>query len=1478
MGEPGKTADGRNLSGAVAVAGAGIAGMQAALDLANAGFKVYLLEKNVSIGGIMAQLDKTFPTNDCSTCMISPKLIEVAGNPNIEIISRADILKLDGQPGDFTLSVRKAPRFIDEDACSGCGDCVQVCPVEVPADFNLGLNRRKAIFRHFPQAVPGAFAVDKRGTSPCKKACPAGISVQGYVALIAQGKYREALALIRRDNPLPAVCGRVCTHPCEEACGRAEVDQPIAIRELKRFVCDWEAAQGDMDLPELPPPRPEKVAIVGAGPAGLTAAYYLALEGIQSTIFEALPVAGGMLRVGIPAYRLPREALDYEIEYIRRLGVEIRLNTSVGGDLTLEALREQGFAALFLATGAHRALSLDLEGEDLLGVLSGVAFLRDAALGQAPCPGQRVAVIGGGNVAIDAARTALRLGSRQVSILYRRTRAEMPAYAEEIEEALEEGVAIEFLTAPARFLAGPGGQLKAVEVTAMELGEPDASGRRRPRPVEGSRRIMELDAVISAIGQQPDLGFWHETLGLTVGRGMTLRADPLTLQTSLPWVFAGGDLVSGPDTVVRAIAHGKAAARSIDRFLKGEDLAAGRHEEVTLAQVDTAGLLKVARRLPPLADPEERRKDFREVVGAFDEEAARAEAQRCLACGICSECYQCLSVCRAGAIRHDMRPVDLSLKVGALVLAPGFSPFDPALRPEYGYGRWANVVTSLEFERMLSASGPSGGHLQRPGDGREPKRVAWIQCVGSRDASLGRHYCSYVCCMYASKQAIIAREHVQGLEPAIFYMDVRAQGKGFDRYYERAKSEHGVRYVRSLVSRVVEDPASGDLVMQYYDDQDQLQEEAFDLVVLSVGLTPNPAGVELARRLEVATDRFGFAARQGINPLLSSRQGVYVCGAFQAPRDIPDTVMQASGAAAEAGALLARARGSEITILDHPPERPVAGQEPRVGVFVCHCGINIGGVVDVPGVVDYVKGLPGVVEAQEYLFTCSSDSQEKIAQIIAERGLNRVVVASCSPRTHEGLFRDMLRRAGLNPYLFEMANIRDQCSWVHAADHGEASAKAQDLARMSVSRARLLAPLRQFPAPVEQAALVVGGGPAGLTAALNLAGQGFFTHLVEKSGQLGGLARRLERTAEGFLVQPFLDDLIDQARDHPLIKIHLNSELAQTSGHVGQFVSQLKGGGQAGEIRHGALVVATGAAEHQPQEYGFGQDPRVLTQLGLHQALAQDLQALEGVASVVMIQCVGSRTPEHPYCSRICCTQAVGNALRIKQLNPTIEVNVLFRDMRTFSLKELYYKQAREAGVNFFRFDPEEPPQVASGQDRITVRVFDQILRQWIRLEADRLVLAAAVRPRPDALDLAGALKLPLDADGFFMEAHLKLRPVDFVSAGFFMAGAAHGPKFLEEVVAQARAAAARAATVLSQEQMLVGGEVAVVDAERCVACLTCLRTCPYGVPQLGPEGVVHIDPAACHGCGNCASACPRKLIQVQHHTDAQVLAKAMAL
>ena len=1458
--------------GSAVVAGAGIAGMEAALDLAAQGIKVDLIDRGISIGGIMAQLDKTFPTNDCSTCMISPKLIEVASDPNITIHTRTEISEISGEPGHFQVGLHKEPRFVDLDVCTGCGDCITACPIELPADFNEGLNKRKAIYKHFPQAVPAQVAIDKHGQSPCKMACPAGIAVQGYVGLIAQGRYKEALRVIRRDNPMPVVCGRVCTHPCESACMRGEVDSPIAIRDLKRFLTDWEMAQGEMDLPEIKEKRGEKVAIVGAGPAGLTAGYYLALEGFGVKIFEALPVAGGMLRVGIPDYRLPPAMLDYEIEYIQKTGVEIEYNKRLGVDFTIDDLKAQGYAAVFVGVGAQECRFLGIPNEEAEGVFPGADFLREVALGTAKSPGQNVVVFGGGNVAIDAARSALRLGSDKVTILYRRTRAEMPAYDDEVEEALEEGIEIQFLISPLEFVV-EGGRITGVKCIRMELGQADASGRRRPVPVEGSEFVVPCDGALTSIGQWPDAGCL-DACSLEVNRWNCLEVDPITFRTNIEGVFAGGDDVTGAATAIEAIAAGKEAAVSIQRYIAGEDLGAGRIKDWVAAEPETEGVPKKPRQKPASLPAEGRAKTWDEVVGTLSEEAAKAEASRCLACAGCSECLLCEIACKVGAIRHNDKPRDEVVEAGAVIMAPGFEVFQAGLKPEFGYGRYPNVITSIEFERINSASGPTGGHVRRPSDQSEPKRIAWLQCVGSRDPSIGQDYCSYVCCMYATKQAIIAGEHLGEVETSIFFMDIRAQGKGFDRYYERAKNERGVRYVRSHISRVTQDPGTMDLRIHYYDEAGEVREEVFDLVVLSVGLRPHQAATAMADRLNLETDEFGFSKVQDINPLLTNREGIFACGVFQGPKDIPETVTQAAGAAGQAAELLGSARGTLIETPVYPDELDIADEEPRVGVFVCHCGINIASVVDVESVRDYAATLPHVVFADHLLFSCSSDSLEGIEAAIKEHKLNRVIVASCSPRTHEPLFRDTLRKAGLNPYLFEMANIRDQCSWVHQGDHEAATDKSKDLIRMAVARALMLQPLHEVTVKVDQRGLVVGGGAAGLTAALSLADQGFETILVEKSDRLGGLALRLSKTPQELDIPDYVKGLMARAESHPRLTVMTQAEVSGVKGAIGRFTARIKKDGESFDQGCGAVIVAVGGSEFQPQEY-LAEDERVTTQL----AFGEELLAGGNLPDqVVMIQCVGSRDEENPYCSRVCCTKACLNALALKEANPKAQVTILYRDIRTYSTKEKVYRQARQKGVRFIRFEPEEKPVVQAVESGLEVSVFDQGLRERLIIPADRLVLSAAVRPNPEAHRVASKLKLPLDADGFFMEAHLKLRPVDFAAQGFFLAGLAHGPKFIEESVAQAKGAAGRAAAVLAQEERQVGGEVSVIDPEHCVRCLTCLRTCPYDVPLIGPDNFPAIDPAACQGCGSCVSACPRQAITLGHHTDGQILAKEMAL
>jgi len=1478
MSDNGSQPDAKKKVGAVMVVGGGISGMQSALDLANSGFKVYLVEETPSIGGRMSQLDKTFPTNDCSMCMISPKLIEVDKHLNIELITNARVQALEGEEGDFKVRVLKKPRFIDLAKCSSCGDCVEVCPVALPSEFEQGLTTRKAVFKRYPQAIPSAMSISKNGTSPCKIACPAHISVQGYVALIAAGKYKEALDLIREENPFPAVCGRICTHPCETKCTRGQVDEPVSICQLKRFVADEVMPSGN-DTPPAPlESKNRKVAVVGSGPGGLTAAYYLALWGYQPTVFEALPVAGGMLAVGIPSYRLPKDILNSEIDFIKSVGVEIKTSTPVGGSLTLDDLKAQGYEAVFIAAGAHKNNPMGVDGEDLEGVVPAVGFLRDANLGTSVKVGDRVAVIGGGNVAIDAARTALRLGAREVTIVYRRSRREMPAAEEEIEEAEEEGVALRYLAAPTRVI-GSGGKVSALECVKMELTEPDESGRRRPVPVKGSEFKLDVDMVIPAIGQSPDLSFLGTNGHIEVGRGSTIKADDVTLETGIPGVFAGGDVVLGPATVIQAIAQGKEAAISIDRYLCGGDLRAGRERDFREVEVPLEGIERQARARTPKVSPEERKKDFREVAREFDAEAAKAEAERCLACGLCSECYQCVAACQAKAVDHFMKEEEMELNVGSVVLAPGFEPFDATIKPEYGYGRMQNVVTSMQFERILSASGPFQGQVRRPSDGRHPVKVAWIQCVGSRDETCGRDYCSSVCCMYATKEAIIAREHDSEIQPTIFFNDIRAHGKGFERYYESAKDKFGVRYVKGIISGVKELQQTKNLLLEFSGEDGHKVREEFDMVVLSIGLVPSASSADLANALSVDIDRFGFCVTDELRPNATSRPGIYVAGAFDSPMDIPESVMNASSAACLASEGIAEARGTMVVEKEYPPEIDFTGEEPRVGVFICRCGTNIARVIDVPSVAEYAKTLPHVAYAEENLYTCSTDTQTRIVDIIKQNRLNRVVVASCSPRTHEPLFQETIREAGLNKFLFEMANIRDQCSWVHATHAPEANDKARDLVRMAVARVVNLEPLHESPSPIKRSALVIGGGLAGMTAALGVASQGFEAVLVERESALGGNLKHLHYTLDGSDPQALLTSLVEQVEREPKVKVYTGAEVKELSGYVGNYATTIMtSDGGTDRIEHGVVILATGAAEYKPAEYEYGRSDRIVTQVELEEKIAAGSPDVRGLKSVVMIQCIGSREEDHMYCSRVCCSQAVKNAIKLKDADPDTEVYVLYRDIRTYAMKELKYREARDKGVTFIRFDIDRRPELESAGDTLRVKVYDSVLGTDIILEPDVLVLSAAIRPQPDAEKLASKLKLPLTQDGFFMEAHMKLRPLDFVNEGMFLCGLAHAPKTISESIAQARGAVSRAVTILSKSHLMVGGVISVVDPDRCVACLTCVRSCPFNVPRINENGVAYIEPAACQGCGICASACPRKAIRLRHYSDDQVLAKTAVL
>ncbi|MDY7039449.1 MAG: FAD-dependent oxidoreductase, partial [Chloroflexota bacterium] len=1393
--------------------------------------------------------------------------------------------------GDFTATVLRHARYVDVDKCTACNDCTSVCPVAKPDKFNEGLRERKAIYQPYPQAVPSAFVIEKTGRAPCTSACPAGVSAQGYIALIRQRRYADALRLIRERIPFPTVCGRTCHHPCEGRCNRRYIDEPVAIQALKRFVTD-RVYLGYTPPPEaIPYTRPEWVAIVGSGPAGLTAAQDLVKMGYGVTVFEALPVAGGMMRVGIPEHRLPKDALRRDIEDIRGLGVEIRLNTPIRDPLKL---LERGYNAVYLAVGTFAQPRLDIEGEDLESVLSAITMLREVHLGQFDQVGERVAVIGGGITAVDAATTSLRLGAKEVYLVYRRSRDELPAYRWEMDEAEREGVKVLSQTAPSRILSQEG-KVIGLECVRTQPGEMDESGRRQPVPVEGSEFTLEVDTVIRALGQSSDV--WH--MDCPPG---TYIGDPDTLATNHPSIFAGPGQIPGAGFIINAIATGHQAATSIDRYLRGEPLMQPVSASLPVAKwtKDEAqekvqrGEIKPQPRVPRVLLPlDERVERFLEVDMGYTESMALAEANRCLDCGVCSECGECAIACQAEAINYDDHDWQEELQVGAVILAPGYQLYDAEQSQELGYGRYPNVITSMEFERMLSASGPTGGHITRPSDHEEPRRVAWIQCVGSRDQE--HDYCSSVCCMYATKEAMLALEHVPGLECHIFQMDMRAFGKGFDDYFARAK-EMGIEYTHCRPSALKEDPQTRDIIFRYQTEDGQLRDARFDMVVLSVGMEAVAGAQALAEAVGIKLNERGFCRTEPFKPVETSRPGVYVCGAFAKPKDIPESVTEASGAAAAALSVIGPARRTLVEEKVYPPEIGLAGdEESRIGVFVCSCGNNIAGVVNVKEVVEYTQTLPNVVHAENTTYTCSADSLTLIQQRIAEYNLNRVIVSACTPRTHEPIFRDTIRQAGLNPYLFEMANIRDQCSWVHSKEPELATSKAKDLLRMAVARAHLLMPLHTAPQSLNHSALVIGGGVAGMTAALNLAEQGFGVYLLERERELGGRLRDIYYTADGANPQAFLQELVEKVQSNERIEVITGHEVVKSSGFVGNFKTTISECANSEKrqrlLEHGVTIVATGGRERRGSAYLLGQDERVLTQGDLEKRMANGEWQMANCRSVVMVQCVGPwddepETPNSFYCSRVCCNVAVKNALKIKELNPACQVYVLFKEMRTYGFSEALYTEARRQGVIFIRYDDAHKPEVGTVGDRLQVSVREPALQTTVTLTPDLLVLSEAMVPAEGSEELAKLLKFSCTIEGFFLEAHVKLRPVDFPAEGLFLCGAAHYPKSLDESIAQAQAAAARAATILSQETLEVGGMVAEVNEEKCTGCLICVHVCPYGVPRINHEragvggilGVSEISPAACQGCGICVAECPNKAIQLQHYRDEQVLAKVEAL
>ena len=845
-----------------------------------------------------------------------------------------------------------------------------------------------------------------------------------------------------------------------------------------------------------------------------------------------------------------------------------------------------------------------------------------------------------------------------------------------------------------------------------------------------------------------------------------------------------------------------------------------------------------------------------------------------------NKCKICQGVCKADAIDFNQTSEKIEINVGAILLSPGFEPFDPKLRNDYGYGKFENVVTSFDYERLLCATGPYEGEILRATDKKHPHKIAWIHCVGSRQVIPGgKSYCSAVCCTYTQKQVILTKDHDAEAECTIFHNDIRSYGKDFERFYQRAENLPGVRFIRSYTSVGKEIPGSKNVTIRYSTPDDGVKEEEFDMVVLSVGLNPPVGNKDLADTFGIELNAHGFCQTNPVNPMETSRRGIYISGAFQGPVDIPESVVTASGAGSQCGELLNYRRGKLAKERVYPEERDVSKEEPKVGVYVCHCGANIGRVVDVPSTVEYALTLPNVKHAEESLFICSTDSAQRLANSIREKGLNRVIVAACTPRTHEPLFRDTLREAGINQYFYDMANIREHCSWVHSKEKEDATRKAKDIVRMAVARATHLEPLQEFDLPVNKTALVVGGGIAGMTSALSIVKQGHEVHLVEKESDLGGMARRIHYTLEGLDVQAYLKELKRKVYQNPLIHVHTGTEITEATGYVGNFITRMKTLGQVKEIAHGVTVIATGADEYKPTEYLYGDDDRVMTQLELEERIAKGEEKVMHSRSLVMIQCVGCRQEDRNYCARICCGHSIKNALKLKEINPETDIYILFRDMRPYGFREDYYREAADKEVKFIRYEPENKPRVEAaeveGKAILRVTVTDPVLGTELEIDADSLILAAATIPSEGQKEIARLFKVTMNPDGFFQEAHVKLRPVDFGAEGVYLCGTAHYPKHITEAISQAYGAAGRALTLLSHDTVTASGSVCIVNESDCVSCGACISVCTYDAisfrdTQQGKKAFVN--PVLCKGDGLCNTVCATAAIALKHYTDEAIL------
>ncbi|MBY8983574.1 MAG: hydrogenase iron-sulfur subunit [Candidatus Lokiarchaeota archaeon] len=851
----------------------------------------------------------------------------------------------------------------------------------------------------------------------------------------------------------------------------------------------------------------------------------------------------------------------------------------------------------------------------------------------------------------------------------------------------------------------------------------------------------------------------------------------------------------------------------------------------------------------------------------------------CIGCGICE------GRCEANAIDYTLEHRNIRINVGAIILAIGFDEFDPTPLKIYGYGKYLNVVTSTQFERTLSASGPFSGTILRTSDGLIPKKIAFLQCIGSRDKNIGIEYCSSVCCMYTAKEAVIAKEHMDIVEPTIFSMDIRACGKDFDKYITRAQEEYGVRYIRRRISYIREVPDTKDLKVYYETESGKIVEEIFNLIVLAVGAQPPHKAKELAEKLNIELNEYGFCKTKPFSPAKTSREGIFVCGMFSEPKDIPETVVEASAAAGAVNVFLSDVRDTLIAEKEYPEELDISGDPPRIGVFVCHCGINIGGVVNVPEVVEYAKTLPNIIYVERNLYTCSADTQTNIKKKIKEHNLNRVIVASCTPRTHEPLFQETIREAGLNKYLFDLANIRDQCSWVHMHEPEEATEKAKDLVRMSVSKARNLVPLQEQEININHKGLIIGGGIAGMNASLNLADQGYEVFLVEKNEYLGGIARNIYETLENNDVQKFLQELIEKVSNHKFINVFLEAEINSVSGYIGNFTTDITFSKEKKKknVTHGIIIVATGAKEYEPQvsDFLFGQDDRIMTQSSFEKILFTNEEKIKKLKSLVMIQCVGSRNDEHPYCSRICCSEAVKNALKAKKINPRLNISILYRDIRTYGFKEKYYNLAREKGILFIRFDNEKPPQIKIKDGKVVIQLHKIDIGE-INIYADLTVLSTGIIAPEDNFNLAQMLKVPLNEDSFFLEAHVKLKPSDFATNGIFLCGTARGAANIRESISQANSAASRAVTILSKDVLKTEGITSQINENKCIGCGRCIEICPYNAIELiettkqmglytSNNNKARVIKAICKGCGTCMAECPASAITMSHFGNTQI-------